>query len=90
MIPNQIPTNQAQLKEAIEAAAIVQGRTEIEVITDMQAAAATLKHEAVLEVLCDLKWIYIDAEMDTQGIVDKVFEKDIAAAREAKNYKDRS
>lgn len=58
-----IPTNAAELKEAIEAVAKVEGRTELDIITDMQGVAAFQKQEGVLEVLCDLKQPYIDAVM---------------------------
>jgi len=49
-----------QLMRDVEQMAAETNRTEIEVITDMQAGAAILKDEVVLSDLCALKNYYID------------------------------
>lgn len=50
----------SQLKTAIELTAKEQSITEIELISEMQAGAAILEDEKTLEMLCDLKWDYIE------------------------------
>ena len=50
----------SQLKAAIEATAKEENKTEIEIISLMQAGCALKNDEATLEILCDLKWDYIE------------------------------
>ena len=49
-----------QLKEAIEITAKESGMTELEVISQAQAGAANKGDESALEMLCEIKWDYIE------------------------------
>lgn len=46
----------AKLKANIEALAAAEGKTELEIITQLQAAAALTGENGLLEMLCELKW----------------------------------
>ena len=48
-----------ELKSNIEAIAQEQGKSPIEIISQLQAGAAIVNDEAMLEALCELKWDYI-------------------------------
>ena len=56
--------NSKQLKEAIEIVAKEEGITELEAITKMQTGAAMTNQHQTIEILCDLKWDYIDLGSD--------------------------
>lgn len=47
------------LKKHIETLAGENNKTEIEIITDLQAAAAALDNESMLDTLCEVKDHYI-------------------------------
>lgn len=47
------------LKANIETLAAEEGITPIEAITMLQAAAAAINDEAMLDALCEIKWDYI-------------------------------
>lgn len=49
----------AELKANVEKLAKGQSKTELEIITALQAAAVVTSDEALLEMLCELKWNYI-------------------------------
>ncbi len=49
-----------QLKEAIEITAKENGMTELEVISQAQDGAANKGDENALEMLCEIKWDYIE------------------------------
>lgn len=49
----------SELKKAVEQVAKERDMNEIDVITEMQSGAAITNNEAILELLCDLKWDYI-------------------------------
>ena len=48
-----------ELKQNIEKLAAERNQTELEIITMLQAAAAKIDNEELLEELCELKWDYI-------------------------------
>jgi len=48
------------LKQNIETIAAEKGKNEIEIITLMQTGAATTDNEELLNMLCELKWDYIE------------------------------
>lgn len=50
----------SQLKAAIEITAKEENKTEIEIISLMQSGCAIQGDEKTLEMLCDLKWDYIE------------------------------
>ena len=50
------------LKKNIEQLAEEEGKTELEVITELQGAAAQTGNEGLLGLLCELKWDYIPAK----------------------------
>lgn len=50
-----------QLKKAIEITAKESGMTELEVISQAQAGAAIKGDESALEMLCKIKWDYVEA-----------------------------
>ena len=52
-------TEMTELKKNIEKLALEQGKTELEIITTLQAVAAKTDNEELLEDLCDLKWDYL-------------------------------
>ena len=49
-----------ELQKNVETLAAEAGQTELEIITQLQAAAAVTDAEALLEELCELKWKYIE------------------------------
>ena len=49
----------SDLKQNIEALAKAESKTELEIITELQAAAVLTDDEKLLNELCDLKWDYI-------------------------------
>ena len=49
----------ADLKTNVETLAEEEGKTPLEIITLLQAAAAAIGDDEQLEALCDLKWDYI-------------------------------
>ena len=51
--------NKAELKQNIEKLATEENKTEVEIISELQAGAAKMGQEEVLEALCELKWDYI-------------------------------
>ena len=48
-----------ELKQSIEQLAKERSRTPLEIITELQAAAAATDNEELLDDLCELKWDYI-------------------------------
>jgi hypothetical protein len=48
-----------ELKNNIEILAKEEGKTELEIITQLQSVAATTGDEELLDQLCELKWDYI-------------------------------
>lgn len=46
----------AELKNSVAKIAAEQGKTEVEVITELQAAAAKVGNEELLNDLCDIKY----------------------------------
>ena len=48
-----------ELKKNIETLAKEQDKTELEIISLLQAAAAKTENNELLEELCELKWDYI-------------------------------
>ena len=50
-----------ELQKNVELLAAEEGKTPVEIITQLQAAAA-LTDEVLLDALCELKWLYINQE----------------------------
>jgi len=48
-----------ELKKNVEQMAREEGKTELEIISDLQAACATTGDDRILDDLCELKWEYI-------------------------------
>jgi predicted negative regulator of RcsB-dependent stress response len=48
-----------ELKSNVEQLAKEEGKTEIEIISSLQAACAVTKNDELLDALCELKWDYI-------------------------------
>lgn len=48
-----------ELKTNIETLAKEEGKTELEIISMLQAAAAKMEDNETLESLCEIKWDYI-------------------------------
>ena len=48
-----------ELKRNVEELAKQEGKTQIEIITTLQVAAAATDNAELLDALCDLKWEYI-------------------------------
>jgi predicted negative regulator of RcsB-dependent stress response len=48
-----------ELKTNIETLAKEAGKTELEIISMLQAAAAEIEDNETLEALCEIKWDYI-------------------------------
>lgn len=53
------------LKTKVEQLAKETGKTQIEVITALQAAVAVTGNELLLDELCNLKWDYINTDSTT-------------------------
>jgi predicted negative regulator of RcsB-dependent stress response len=51
--------NKDHIKQNVETLAKENGETPLEVITQLQAGAAIVKDEDLLDALCELKWDYI-------------------------------
>lgn len=49
----------SELKTNVEQLAKEEGKTELEIITLLQAGAAKIEAKKLLEMLCELKWDYI-------------------------------
>lgn len=49
-----------ELQKNVETLARKAGQTELEIITQLQTAAAIINDEELLEELCELKWKYIE------------------------------
>ena len=49
------------LKQMIEQLAADEGKTLVEAISSMQAAAALVGDDELLDELCDLKWVFLPA-----------------------------
>ena len=47
------------LKTNVEKIAKQEGKTPLEVISELQAGATTIGNNDLLDMLCDLKWDYI-------------------------------
>lgn len=54
--------NTADLKSNIETLASEQGKSALEIITELQKGATITGNEALLDVLCEIKWDYISLD----------------------------
>lgn len=59
------------VKEMVTQFANDEGKTEIEVISSLQAAAVAVGDEEMLEKLCELKWEYINGVPYDDGAYDR-------------------
>ena len=50
----------SELKTNVETIAKEQGKSPVEIISQLQTGAAAIEDEAMLEALCELKWEYIN------------------------------
>lgn len=49
-----------ELKENIEKIAAEQGKSPLQVISELQKGAVAVKNDELLEALCEVKWDYIE------------------------------
>ena len=52
--------SQAELKANVETLATERDKTPLDIITELQIAAAQTKNETLLDALGELKWTYIE------------------------------
>ena len=60
----------SELKTSVETLAKEQGKSELDIITKLQAGAAIIGNEPLLDELCELKDFYIDL-LSFPGDVDE-------------------
>ena len=48
-----------ELKDSVEKIAVEQGKTPVQVITELQAAVTLTGNDELLDDLCEIKWDYL-------------------------------